>query len=295
MGPKQVEKPKPPVKENKQTESELLKNLDPFGRLMQLVEVLRGKNGCPWDRKQTPKSMTIHLLEEVYELIDSIESGSDHAVCEELGDVLFHIVFIASLYKDGGSFDLPAAATKITEKMIHRHPHIFGDRNIETVEDVKKQWKQIKDEENRQFPSSSILDSIPAKLPALMKAYKISERAAGSGFDWDTMNGVMKQAEEEWAEFNTALAQESHEDASLEFGDILFTLVNVARFAGIHPETALSDSVKKFEERFRFMEKELLDKGEKIETVSRQELDRLWVKAKQQTGPSEHLLSNKKP
>jgi len=278
-----LEKPKITFQDSEPRQSNDSKNLISISRLMKLVETLRGENGCPWDRKQTSKSMTIHLLEEVYELIDSIESGLPDEVCEELGDVLFHIVFIASLYKDKGCFDLSNAATKITEKMIRRHPHIFGDTTVDTVEDVKRQWREIKGKENSHVVSHSVLDSIPAGLPALMRAYTISERAAGTGFDWDTMNDVMKQTEEEWTEFHTALAHESHEEAALEFGDILFSLVNVARFAGIHPETALSDSVKKFEKRFRFMEKKLQDNGEKIEETSRQRLHTLWEEAKKMT------------
>ena len=273
-----------PVKD--QMDSEIKNIHASVNRLVQLVETLRGENGCPWDRKQTPKTMTIHLLEEVYELIDAIASGSDQEVCEELGDVLFHLVFIAHLYQEKGSFDLSTAAEQITEKMVRRHPHIFGDKTIESVAEVKKQWKTIKETENSHAAAGSILDSIPTSLPALMKAYKISERAAGSGFDWETTVEVMKQAEDEWSEFIMAMDKESHAAASLEFGDILFTLVNVARFTGIHPETALSDSVKKFEKRFRFMEGMLQKKGKKIESVSRQELDRLWVEAKQQTDPS---------
>ncbi len=275
-----MEKPKVTFHDSEQSKSNDFKGLIPIGRLMKLVETLRGKDGCPWDRKQTSKSMTIHLLEEVHELIDSIESGLPDEICEELGDVLFHIVFIASLYKDKGYFDLSTAAGRITEKMTRRHPHIFGDATVDTVEDVKKQWKKIKEKENSHVVSHSVLDSIPIGLPALMKAYTVSERAAGTGFDWDTMNDVMKQTENEWAEFHTALSHESHEEASLEFGDILFTLVNVARFAGIHPETALNDSVKKFEKRFRLMEKKLQDNGKKIEETSRQELHKLWEEAK---------------
>jgi tetrapyrrole methylase family protein/MazG family protein len=280
-----LEKPKLTLHDNELTQSDTIKNLIPFQRLMKLVDKLRGKDGCPWDKKQTPKSMTIHLLEEVYELIDSMESGSSEEICEELGDVLFHIIFIASLYKDMGYFNIQTSAIRITEKMIRRHPHIFGDTTVETVEDVKKQWKKIKEKENHHADSHSILDSVPGKLPALMKAYKISERAAGAGFDWDNVKEVMKKTEEEWTEFYTALSQESHDEASLEFGDILFTLVNVARFTGIHPETALSDSVKKFEKRFRYMENKLQDSGKKIDDATRKELDMLWDEAKKKVTP----------
>jgi len=254
--------------------------IDSIDRLIHLVESLRGPEGCPWDRKQTPKSMSIYLIEEVYELIESMESGSPKEICEELGDVLFHIIFIAGIYKELGHFDLKSSAERTIEKMIRRHPHVFGDKTIKTVKDIKKQWQQIKKKENKQSSEHSILDSVPAGLPALIRAYRISERAAGAGFDWDDIKGVMTKTEEEWAEFNSALSKGEEEEVSIEFGDILFTLVNVARFAGIHPETALGDSINKFKKRFRYMEKTLAKKGKHLEDVSRKELEMLWEKAK---------------
>jgi MazG family protein len=259
-------------------------SIDSIHRLIHLVESLRSAKGCPWDRKQTPKSMSIYLIEEVYELIDSIKSGSPEEICEELGDVLFHIIFIASIYKELGYFDLKSSAERVTEKMIRRHPHVFGDETIETVKDVKKQWRKIKKQENKQSSEHSIehsiLDSVPAGLPALIRAYRISERAAGAGFDWKDIKGVITKTEEEWAEFNSALSKGKDEDTSIEFGDILFTLVNVARFAGFHPETALGDSINKFEKRFRYMEETLAKKGKHLEDVPREELEMLWEKAK---------------
>jgi len=225
--------------------------------------------------------MSIYLIEEVYELIDAMKSGSPEEICEELGDVLFHIIFIASIYKELGFFDLKSSTKRITEKMIRRHPHVFGDKTIETVKDVKKQWQKIKKTESKKYSEHhSILDSVPVGLPALIRAYRISERAAGAGFDWDDIKGVMTKAEEEWAEFNSARIKGDDDDASIEFGDILFTLVNVARFAGFHPETALGDSTNKFEKRFRYMEKTLAKKGKHLEDVPREELEMLWEKAK---------------
>jgi len=254
--------------------------MDSIHHLIHLVESLRGTEGCPWDRKQTPKSMSIYLIEEVYELIGSIESGSSDEICDELGDVLFHIIFIASIYKELGYFDLKSSVERITKKMIRRHPHVFGDKTIETVKDVKKQWQKIKKKENRQSHRRSILDSVPVGLPALIRAYRISERAASAGFDWNDIKEVMTKTEEEWGEFNSALSKGENEETSMEFGDILFTLVNVARFAGFHPETALGDSINKFEKRFKYMEKTLAKKGTLLEDVSRKELEMLWEKAK---------------
>lgn len=249
-------------------------------RLIELVETLRGANGCPWDKKQSPKTMAIYLLEEVYELVDAIESGNPDDICEELGDVLFHIFFVAKLFEEMGHFNAGDVARLITEKMIRRHPHVFGSENAENAGDVRKRWHTIKMNEKSHLNNGSVLDSIPGGLPALMRAYRISERAARTGFDWDNIEGVLHKVEEEWSEFQCALNEKNKVDISVEFGDILFTLVNVARFAAIHPETALKDSIKKFETRFRQMEKNLAESGRNIDSVSRNELDALWEEVK---------------
>jgi len=249
-------------------------------RLLELIETLRGENGCPWDKKQNPRTMAVYLLEEVYELVDAIESGKPDDICEELGDVLFHIFFVAKLFEEKGSFDAGDVAGLITEKMIRRHPHVFGSENAENAGEVRKRWHTIKMNEKGRLKNVSVLDSIPGGLPALMRAYRISERAARTGFDWDNIEGVMRKTEEEWSEFQCALKEKNKAGISVEFGDILFTLVNVARFAAIHPETALKDSIKKFESRFRQMEKSLAESGRNIESVSRNELDELWENVK---------------
>jgi MazG family protein len=248
--------------------------------LIELVETLRGENGCPWDKKQSPRTMAVYLLEEVYELVDAIESGNPDDICEELGDVLFHIFFVAKLFEEKGHFDAGDVAGLITKKMIRRHPHVFGSENAENAGEVRKRWHTIKMNEKSRFKNGSVLDSVPGGLPALLRAYRISERAARAGFDWDNIEGVMQKAEEEWSEFQCALNEKNKADISVEFGDILFTLVNVARFAAIHPETALKDSIKKFELRFRQMEKNLAESGRNIDSVSRNELDELWEKVK---------------
>lgn len=257
--------------------------------LIQLIQTLRGDKGCPWDRKQTPQSMAVYLVEEVYELVDAIESGSIGDICEELGDVLFQILFIVSIYEGAGRFNLADVVEKNLKKMINRHPHVFGDKSVENAQQVKVQWQKIKVRENSDGERKSVLDSIPRKLPALMRAYRVSDRAAGNGFDWDDIDGVIAKTEEEWSEFKFELAgrerQKSDKNRLLvEFGDILFTLVNVARFARIHPETALSASTKKFEKRFRFMEQMLREQGLRFDTVPRTELERLWEQAKKKLG-----------
>lgn len=259
-----------------------------MNKLIALIETLRGQDGCPWDREQTPGTMVLYLIEEVYELLDAIDSGTPDRIHEELGDVLFQVFFIARLYQEMGHFDANEVAARSVAKMIRRHPHVFIEKHIGTAEDVKKQWHEIKKEEKKNDPPASILDSIPIKLPALMRAYRISDRAAGSGFDWKDISDVLAKVEEEWGEFRDALIQsENTNDAqdavAMEFGDILFTLVNVARFSHIHPEAALTGSIKKFEKRFKHMESTLSAEGKAIESVSYDELNRRWETAKKET------------
>jgi len=263
---------------------------DPSTRLdnlIRLIEKLRGENGCPWDRKQTVRSMAIYLVEELYELLDAIEKGHPEDVCEELGDVLFHIFFIARLFEESGAFNIGEVARQNIDKMTRRHPHVFGAARLDTAEEVKRQWQAIKREERKAEPRSSLLDSLPRGLPALMRAYRISERVAKAGFDWPEMAGVQAKVEEEWAELKSAIrideaSGKNTGNVALEFGDLLFTLVNVARFAGIHPETALGDAIRKFEARFRQMEALLAAAGKKLESLSEKETDRFWEEAKRE-------------
>ena len=251
----------------------------PLEDLIKLIETLKGENGCPWDREQTPETLAVYLVEEVYELLDAIESGSPQEVCEELGDVLFQIFFMAGLYQEMKHFDIYDAARLNIEKMIRRHPHVFGNVETGNTDDIRERWHKIKMEEKNKSTAASVLDSVPAKLPALMRAYRIAERAARTGFDWDNITSVMEKVEEELSEFKSALAFKKDE-VSMEFGDILFTLVNVARFARIHPETSLTRSIKKFEKRFKYMEETLSEKQKKIENLTRDEMKLLWEEAK---------------
>ena len=250
--------------------------------LNKLIDALRGENGCPWDKKQTPRSMSVYLVEEMYELLEAIESGNTDDICEELGDVLFHILFIAKLFQEMGSFNIEDAASVTKEKMVRRHPHVFGNNKVSSSDELRKQWHCIKMNEKTQSVTNSIFDSVPSGLPAMRRAYRISERAARVGFDWDNISDVMQKVEEEWSELKTELNKSSEDQASLalEFGDVIFTLVNVARFARIYPENALTDSIKKFENRFKYMEKIILKSGRKMESVSQDEMNRLWEEAK---------------
>ncbi len=255
--------------------------------LIKIIEALRGENGCPWDKKQTSHSMAVYLIEEMYELTDAISSDDPEAVCEELGDVLFHLLFIVTLFREKNQFNLSNVLERISKKMIRRHPHVFGDKQVKNAEDVRRQWHKIKQEERREKRVTSVLDSIPASLPALMRSYRISERAARMGFDWDDIRGVMRKVEEEWQEFKCEITGSPDEPlnpeaVAMEFGDILFTLVNVARFVGIHPETALSKATRKFEKRFKYMERICTTDGKAFESVPRKQKEHLWNKAKTQ-------------
>lgn len=256
-----------------------------FERLAELVKTLRGENGCPWDKKQTAPGMAEKMLEETYELVDAVSNGKPGDVCEELGDVLFHIFFIARLHEEKGGFGIEEVIDGITRKMIRRHPHVFDDVPISSPEEVKQQWHTIKRKEKAGVPSISVLDSVPRMLPALMRAQRISERAAREGFDWQNLSGVMEKVMEEWRELKDAVAcgletTENQQAVRMEFGDLLFTLVNVARFLGINPEAALTESIQKFERRFRHMEQAIAESRRTMTHMSLKEKDELWESVK---------------
>jgi len=248
--------------------------------LIRLVKTLRGKNGCPWDKKQTPRDVSVYLIEEVFELADAIQAGHPEQICEELGDVLFHIVFIARMFQERGEFDLSDVAQTITEKMTRRHPHVFGEENVNSSEEVVENWHKIKLSEKKSTPQQSTLDSIPVQLPALIRAYRMSERAANSGFDWAEVDKALENVKQELDGLITILNKQNNAHLSQNFGDLLFILVNIARLAKVHPETALAGSNKRFELRFRKMEN-MVSKSERIfENMSGREKVLIWEKVK---------------
>lgn len=260
----------------------------PVERLTTLIETLRGENGCPWDKKQTPDAMVRYLIEEVYELADAIIANNADAVCEEAGDVLFQLLFVIQLYCESGNFCLAEVVEKNVAKMVRRHPHVFGDAVVKTAEKVSENWEKIKLEEKGLDERRSVLSSIPQGLPALLRASMVSERAARTGFDWDDIAGVMAKTMEEWLEFSKEVDQVhgtgSSDKAGMEFGDLLFTMVNVARFARIHPETALIQSIQKFEKRFNYMEARAIEAGRDIASLTHREMNDLWEAAKGRVG-----------
>ena len=221
--------------------------------LVALVESLRGEDGCPWDQKQTPRTMLVYLLEEIYELADAIESEPAGAVKEELGDVLFHIVFITQLFQEKGDFSIDDVARDITAKMIRRHPHVFGAANVQNTEEVRQNWQKIKQTEKKQAAHESIIDSVPRNMPALMRAYQLVERTARSGFDRKNRESLLTELESEFDRLKHAIEKNDTSRLLDDFGDYMFSLVNLAQLLKIHPETALSGAVKTFERRFRKM------------------------------------------
>ena len=260
----------------------------PVDRIEALIETLRGEHGCPWDKKQTPATLTRFLIEEVYELVDAIIAQDAEAVCEEAGDVLFQLMFVIHMFKDTGKFCLNDVVEKNIEKMVRRHPHVFGDATVNTPEKVSQNWERIKRKEKVDSGPQSVLNGVPKHMPALARAAMVSERAAKTGFDWDDISGVMDKAMEEWEEFLREMKSSADaagsDKAATEFGDVLFTLVNVARFASIHPETALIRSVQKFEQRFTYMEHNAQKAGRDLHRLTIGEMHDLWDAAKDTIG-----------
>ena len=240
--------------------SKIKSEKDSIKALIALVESLRGEPGCPWDKKQTPRTMVIYLIEEMYELADAIESDSVEDVREELGDVLFHIIFITRLFQETGDFSVYDVARDITEKMIRRHPHVFGTARVDNTDEIRQNWYQIKQNEKKRSKKESVLDSVPLKLPALMRAYRIGERTARYRFDGQDRESLLNRLDSEFDQLKYSIENAQSDRISHNIGYLLFSLVNLARLLKIHPETALSGVVKIFENRFRQMEKEESEK-----------------------------------
>ena len=260
--------------------------MSPFERLTQIMAQLRAPHGgCPWDLKQTHETLRPHLIEESAEVLAAIESGDKTNLREELGDLLLQVVFHAQLASENGDFNINDVSQTINEKLVRRHPHIFGDARADDAETVKANWDKIKAQEKaeRGEIQTSILGDVPAELTALSSALKISKRAAKVGFEWPDEAGVLEKLREEVAEVEDALQNESSERVAEELGDLLFTIVNIARWRGIDPEIALRDNNRKFRGRFETMEAEAARRGWQLEQLSEAQWDELWNAAKNQT------------
>jgi tetrapyrrole methylase family protein/MazG family protein len=252
-----------------------------FGTFRSVIAALRGPSGCPWDKEQTHQSLKPYLIEEAYEVLEAIDEEDDDHLVEELGDVLLQVLLHAQIGEDEGWFTIDDVIRGVTEKMIRRHPHVFGELSAESASDVNAIWGEIKKQENTGTNVESILKGIPKSFPGLLMAYQIQKRAAKVGFDWDDDQPIWEKIQEEIQEFKTEIQQQSPKEvASKELGDILFALVNIARFYQIDPEVAIMQTNQKFMNRFRYMEERVREKQVPIETLSLEELDHLWEEAK---------------
>jgi len=257
---------------------------DRFEALVSLVARLRGEGGCPWDREQTQDSLKPFLIEEAYEVLEAIASGEADALCEELGDLLFQVLFHAEIAKEKGLFDIQAVLQAITEKMIRRHPHVFaeqGDGPPPDSREVLGRWEEMKRKEPRNLQRKSALDGVPKALPALLRAGQIQSRAARVGFDWPGIEPVLQKVEEELQELQEAVDSQKRAAIERELGDVLFSLVNYARFLEVDAEAAMQGAIRRFSGRFQMMEAQASEKGPGLSALSMNEMEALWEWAKQ--------------
>ena len=256
-----------------------------FSTLVEIMQRLRGPNGCPWDRKQSFDTLKTYLLEETYEVMDAVDQRDWPGLAEELGDLLLQPVFIAQMASEEALFDIGDSLEAINSKLIRRHPHIFGDAKAETAEDVKKRWDEIKNEEKAgkgiDVKSRSIFDDVLRSTPALVEALKLSKKAAAVGFEWPDVNGVLDKICEETAELVEARDSLDEAQVEAEMGDLLFTIANFARFLHIDPEQALRKANARFRDRFRYIEERVAAAGSRLEQTDLQELETLWQEGKQ--------------
>jgi MazG family protein len=266
-----------------------------FDKLVEIMTTLRGPNGCPWDKQQDFNSLKPMLVEEVYEVLEAIDNQDYDGLAEELGDLLLHVVFHAQLGKEASQFDINTVIEKISDKLVRRHPHVFGNESASTPEEVIKNWEAIKAEEkaeklkHRTPEQRSLLEGIPSKLPAIHEAHQISSRAARVGFDWPDIEGIFDKLQEEVHELREVISaagdEMRRERLEDEIGDMLFVIVNIARYLKIDSESALKRANRKFKARFRYMEGELAKQGKTLEETPLEEMEALWQKAKSGTIP----------
>jgi len=243
-----------------------------FGRLLDIMDDLREK--CPWDRKQTFESLSNLTIEETYELTDAILTKDYEELKGEIGDVMLHLVFYSKIAEEKGLFDVADSINFCCEKLIHRHPHIYGDTKVKDADEVKKNWEQLKKAEGKK----SVLSGVPKSLPALIKAYRMQDKTAQVGFEWENIDQVWEKVQEEVGELHETITEaQSQARREEEFGDVLFSLVNYARFAGIDPETALARTNQKFKSRFEYIEEKAT---KSLEDMTLEEMDALWDEAK---------------
>ena len=250
------------------------KQLKALDRLLTIMDELREQ--CPWDRKQTFESLSHLTIEETYELADAILDKDHKAMEGELGDLLLHVFFYAKIGSESGVFDMATVANAISEKLINRHPHIYGDLEVADEEEVKKNWEQLKLKEGKE----SVLSGVPKALPALIKANRIQDKVAGVGFDWEAPEQVFDKVKEELDELSEAVTLGQKQDIESEFGDVLFSMINYARFLGLDPEAALERTNKKFIKRFKYLEQQAKAQNKTLKSMTLEEMDVYWEQAK---------------
>ncbi len=257
-----------------------LMNEGKLERLIDIMKLLRSKEGCPWDREQTHESLKKYLIEETYEYLEVVDLDDKARMCEELGDVLLQIVFHAQIAEENGDFNIADVINGVCEKMIHRHPHVFGDVSAETSSQVLKNWEEIKKREKGVKDQTSVLQDVPKNLPALMRSYKVQQKAAQVGFDWTDPGDVFAKIREEIDELEVEFKKQNKSGIEDELGDVLFSVVNLSRFLKVHPELSLTQSTNKFIGRFEHIEKRALEQRKKLNDMSLEEMEALWVEAK---------------
>jgi tetrapyrrole methylase family protein/MazG family protein len=254
---------------------------DNLNKLVELMAKLRGPDGCPWDRKQTPESLKPFLLEECYEVVDALDEGDPGKVKEELGDLLFQIIFHARIAEEKGEFTIHDVIETNVEKMVRRHPHVFGDAKLGTDREVLANWEEIKKKEKGYEHRKSVLEGVPRSMPSLIRAHRLQERAARVGFDWSKLDEALPKLDEEVAEFKQALKSEDASRIEEELGDIFFMFVNISRFLDVDPEEALRKTISKFIRRFRYIEENAADAGRSLKDMTLDEMETLWQEAKE--------------
>lgn len=247
-----------------------------FEKLVGILERLRGPGGCPWDREQTYKDIAPHTLEEVHEVLDAIDRNDLDGLKEELGDLLLQIIFYAQIAKEEKKFTIDDIVESITKKLIHRHPHVFGETKVKDSGEVLERWEALKFEEGK----TSVVGGVPKALPALLKAYRLGEKTARVGFDWEDGEGILTKVEEEARELHEARGTKDEGRIEHEYGDLLFTMANIGRFLGVDPEGALRKATERFIKRFKLMEDEINKQKKDMQKLSAKEWDALWENAK---------------
>jgi tetrapyrrole methylase family protein/MazG family protein len=253
---------------------------DKFFKLVEIVKTLRSPEGCPWDREQNLYSIKNHFLEEAFELVDALDNKDVPNIREELGDVIFHVVFHAVMAEEEGEFNLSNVLDEINEKLVRRHPHVFGDMTLNGSDEVTVKWEEIKAEEKKGKRDKSILADIPAKFPSMQRCLKMQQRVKKVGFDWPDLKDCMDKVDEEYEEFKEAVDIGDKKEIEHELGDVFFSLINISRFLKVDPDEALRKANNRFEDRFRYIEKTLTERGMTSEDASLEEMEELWQEAK---------------